>query len=70
MAFLKSNLIRMKEETYTIHICGPWRPSEVSGQFAKLFGYGIEDAIIKLINPDWITVFYRNNIVHGAIVYS
>lgn len=60
----------MKVKTYTIHVCGPWKPSEVSGQFVKLFGHGIEDAIIKLINPDWITVFYRNNIVHGAIVYS
>ena len=72
MAFLKFNLIRMKDETYIIHICGPWRPSEVSIQSAKLLGYDIEnnDAIFRLNNLDWMTVFYRNNIVLGAMVYG
>lgn len=62
----------MKDETYIIHICGPWRPSDVSMQSARLLGYDIEnnDAIFRLINLNWMTVFYRNNIVLGAMVYS
>lgn len=59
-------------KVYTIHVCGPWRPSDLNEKSSVVLGYVQTDdgVMFRFCDTYWGNVFYKNGIILAVMNYE